>query len=180
MVDSVRTASSTSPELALAFERELDAKRQYANRTKELLAARATTARKNQVQMNQQSASEVREYKRVAGGRHSFDVQPASEEEVARLAKRMTERMDYVFPDPASRAWYAMFKVVDVDGSGMIKYTELVAMVREHLRLSSFMLPDAELQAVWRALDNDDSGFLTAGEFGVFMCVTPRPAGGGG
>ena len=38
-------------------------------------------------------------------------------------------------------------------------------------------VPDAELQGAWNALDNDDNGFITAGEFGPFMKSGAPPKG---
>ena len=40
-------------------------------------------------------------------------------------------------------------------------------------------VPDEELQAAWNALDDDDSGFVTAGEFGPFMKSGAPPKGPG-
>ena len=42
-------------------------------------------------------------------------------------------------------------------------------MVREELKMSPRDLPELDLQSVWRALDADSSGFISAGEFGGFM-----------
>ena len=50
-------------------------------------------------------------------------------------------------------------------------------MVREELRLLARELPEERLQSVWRALDADNSGFVTAGEFGRFMRQGKRADG---
>jgi len=42
-------------------------------------------------------------------------------------------------------------------------------MVREELHLDTTQLPEVKMQGVWRSLDADSSGFISAGEFGVFM-----------
>ena len=42
-------------------------------------------------------------------------------------------------------------------------------MVRETLALTVSAWSDAQLQAVWKALDADDSGYIDLGEFGRFM-----------
>ena len=62
-----------------------------------------------------------------------------------------------------------MFKHMDDDGSGRITYHELVDMVRNELRIASDETSDSSLKSVWAALDNDGSGYITAGEFGNFM-----------
>ena len=58
---------------------------------------------------------------------------------------------------------------MDDDGSGKITYTELADLVRNELQLDERQCPDLRLRGVWRALDADGSGYLTAGEFGHFM-----------
>ena len=42
-------------------------------------------------------------------------------------------------------------------------------MVRIHLRMPETQVSDTQLQEVWRALDQDNSGYINAGEFGRFM-----------
>ena len=61
------------------------------------------------------------------------------------------------------------FRIMDDDGSGKITYTELADLVRNELQLDERQCPDLRLRGVWRALDADGSGYLTAGEFGHFM-----------
>ena len=51
----------------------------------------------------------------------------------------------------------------------MSMYDELVKMVRIHLRMPETQVSDRQLQEVWRALDQDNSGYINAGEFGRFM-----------
>ncbi len=42
-------------------------------------------------------------------------------------------------------------------------------MCRDELRLNRGSMSDAKLHALWRALDEDGSGWVSAGEFGHFM-----------
>merc|ERR1712039_1142877 len=58
---------------------------------------------------------------------------------------------------------------MDDDCSGKISYAELEDMIRNELRLSPSTLSEQQLQATWHALDEDQSGLITAGEFGHFM-----------
>ena len=97
------------------------------------------------------------------------NINPAGEDRVLELSVRLLQRMGQIEPDPSKRSWYRMFKHMDDDGSGRITYYELVDMVRNELRIHSDELPDSNLKSVWAALDNDGSGFITAGEFGNFM-----------
>ena len=69
----------------------------------------------------------------------------------------------------ATCLWYRFFKEIDEDGSGRMMYDELVKMVRIHLRMPETQVSDRQLQEVWRALDQDNSGYINAGEFGRFM-----------
>ena len=69
----------------------------------------------------------------------------------------------------ATCLWYRFFKEIDEDGSGRMMYDELVKMVRVHLRMPETQVSDTQLQEVWRALDQDNSGYINAGEFGRFM-----------
>ena len=56
---------------------------------------------------------------------------------------------------------------MDDDESGLISYVES-DMVRGQLQMTARMLPEKTLKTVWKALDADSSGRLTAGEFGAF------------
>ena len=58
---------------------------------------------------------------------------------------------------------------MDDDKSGKLTYREFSGMCREELKMKKSDVPDEELQGAWNALDDDDSGFITAGEFGPFM-----------
>ena len=95
-------------------------------------------------------------------------VERASDEEMLEVSKTLNAALA-LFPDPAARLWFKLFKLMDDDGSGRITYDELNACVRTQLRLDKAALPEVKLQAVWKALDEDDSGFISAGEFGRLM-----------
>jgi len=58
---------------------------------------------------------------------------------------------------------------MDDDGSGRISYDELRRGVREQLHLSKTEMAEARLRSLWKALDDDASGWISAGEFGRFM-----------
>ena len=75
--------------------------------------------------------------------------------------------------------WFRLFKLMDDDGSGRISYHELIGMIREELRLDAHDLPEGRVQAVWKALDSDSSGYIGAGEFGAFMRRADGHAVGG-
>ena len=68
---------------------------------------------------------------------------------------------------------------MDDDRSGKITYTEFAGLCREELKMKKSEVPDLTLQGAWNALDDDDSGFITAGEFGPFMKLGAPEAGPG-
>merc|ERR1719237_1167501 len=89
----------------------------------------------------------------------------ATEEEVLRVATMLNERMKEIFLDPQARSWYKLFNHMDDDCSGKIDYHELSDMIRNELRVPTSRLSEDVLQSIWRALDEDDSGLITHGEF---------------
>lgn len=60
----------------------------------------------------------------------------------------------------------ALFKHMDLAGSGRIQYEELRLAVRDTLRLDKRELPEPKLQGLWKVLDEEGSGFIGAGESG--------------
>ena len=89
----------------------------------------------------------------------------ASQEEMVSLAEQLQGSLD----DHRSGSWFLLFREMDEDGSGRISYSELKSACRKILNLTQSSLPDSKLQSVWRALDEDASGFISTGEFGRFM-----------
>jgi len=61
--------------------------------------------------------------------------------------------------------WFRFFQTMDDDGSGRIAYEELARGVREVLGLKKAQLPEHRLQSLWKALDDDASGWISCGEF---------------
>jgi len=93
----------------------------------------------------------------------------ATEDEILNVATMLNTRMKEIFLDPQARSWYKLFNHMDDDCSGKIDYHELTDMIRNELRVPTSRLSEDVLQAIWRALDEDDSGLITHGEFGHFM-----------
>ena len=67
--------------------------------------------------------------------------------------------------------WYSCFNGVDTDHTGRIIFDEFLRAVRstDHLNLGPSKLSDAKVLSLWKALDEDASGTLSAGEWGHFM-----------
>jgi len=92
----------------------------------------------------------------------------ATEEEVKQCAEMLNRRMVQVF-DPGQRHWYNFFVHMDDDSSGKVSYDEFVGMIRDELRIPSGKMSDEAIDAVWHALDEDNSGLIDTGEFGHFF-----------
>ena len=84
------------------------------------------------------------------------------------MSRRLNEKLK-MYPDKHLRDWHKMFVHMDDDKSGRITYREFLGMARQELKLLKKDAPDVKLQGVWNRLDSDDSGFITAKEFGPFM-----------
>lgn len=93
----------------------------------------------------------------------------ASHREQVVIAEMLNRRMIELFIDPAERNWYKFFVHMDDDCSGKVNYEELVDMIRNELRIGTSQLSETKLEAIWRALDEDNSGLISSGEFGHFM-----------
>ena len=107
-------------------------------------------------------------------------VQPASEEELRELAVSFNQQMTVLF---GSASWYKLFSSMDQDKSGRVTYVEFHGMVRSEasgLGLQPAQLPEPRLRSLWRALDDDGSGFITVKEFGNFMKKGEAAASGPG
>ena len=65
---------------------------------------------------------------------------------------------------------------IDTDGSGRIKFEEFRVMVREELKMGKAQVSETRLLSLWRAIDDNENGFISMTEFQRFMTpVKPRP-----
>ena len=122
-------------------------------------------------------------------------IKVADEAQVVALSERLNDQMAHIIADPHARQWYKLFRHMDDDDSGRISYrapplapphtphprppiphlgpacraAELVNMLREELRLDADEMPESTLRSLWKALDRDLGGWISAGEFGAFM-----------
>jgi Ca2+-binding EF-hand superfamily protein len=68
--------------------------------------------------------------------------------------------------------WFKVFRFVDTDDSGQMGFEELKAMCYRPLpclAIPQKRLREMDLRALWKALDNDLSGFVSVAEFMTFM-----------
>ena len=89
---------------------------------------------------------------------------------ITKIAGRLNAYLDGV-TDDSKRTWYAQFADFDTDGNFMLDKKEYQAMMRKHLKIKSSDVSDEELGALWKAIDDDESGFVSCGEFVGFMMV---------
>ena len=100
----------------------------------------------------------------------------AGADDVRQFSTRFNQRMHQLFPvKETNPTWFRLFKHVDGDDAGKITYPQVAKLVRHVLRLPADAVPEANLRSLWRALDDDGSGYVTVGEFGKFMRLGARP-----
>lgn len=98
------------------------------------------------------------------------DVPRASEEEVQRFGAMFHKQLATLRPRGQDNiSYYGLFKHMDVDSSGKVKFDEFERMIRTGLKLSSKSMPRQNIFGIWRTIDENENGFICAGEFGRFM-----------
>ena len=147
------------------------------------LAGMRQAVQKARAQAAQRDLHERRAAGRVAYDAHAFGdrmtsttVAAASAAEFNELSEQFNTQIAFLETDPAKRSWFKLFKFMDSDGSGRVTYEEVRDMVRSEeggLRLGEDKLPDARLQSLWRALDDDASGYITVKECMLHSPRTP-------
>jgi Ca2+-binding EF-hand superfamily protein len=134
-----------------------------------------TPAQLAKVRMLAAKEREAEQLKAEAAERQAKDVikkqqqvERASKEEVRALGDEMSRALKREMPHGITNA-YAMFKHLDLDGSGQIDFREFGRMVRHELKISKSKLSESKLLSLWRAIDENENGFICAGELGRFM-----------
>ena len=122
-----------------------------------------------------------------AGG--SSSAGPLSEQRVTSLSEWLNERILELEQDPSSwffsnrgsnKNWFHFFEGMDSDRSGALDYDhEFTGFVRKRLGVDKKAMPEAQLRALWEALDVDGSNLISVKEFADFMRrghhSTPKP-----
>ena len=171
---SCSVISGSVPDLRLTAEEEREAQRRVNSLARELQRNNTRAARARHLEKRELGARELQQRLDARSGKALTEalarVEPAEDDEVTALSRKFHAKLAEVFPvAPEKRQWFVLFKLMDEDNSGRIGYNELSWMVRERMRMGHKALSEAKLRSVWRALDTDGSGEISAGEFGAFM-----------
>jgi len=172
---SARRLRELAPTIADVSDKELGALARRHSIQRDLDQERRRLVFASRLERKQASAKSVRTLR----DEHSFkDLQAylraqhkagATAEELQQLSMELNVGLSTLGVDPKARTWFALFRFMDEDDSGLISYYEMVRMVRQQLKLKADVMPTAQLQRIWLALDRDGSGQLCVGEFGAFM-----------
>lgn len=83
------------------------------------------------------------------------------------VASRLTEqcRRNQQFKG----SWYRLFKVMDKDGDGHLRFGEIQKAVRDLLKVSARAVSRSDLKLLWRGLDSDGSRAVSVTAFAKFM-----------
>jgi len=163
-------------EWQLAVNEEAAMRKRIAKLKNELHRKRQLVSISEAQRTRDHRASALREHLDEIRGNHTnylvADVMPLSEDEVTKLSELFNAKCLPATPTTPRISWYTCFKNVDVDSSGRITFKEFASLVRMReggLNMSAEALSDAQLRALWRALDDDGNGSISTGEFGHFM-----------
>jgi len=129
----------------------------------------AQRARKKLQQARLAEKERLREESRKRLERNVADksqtVEKATEEEMARFAKIFNEKLK----GSDITNFFALFKWMDMDASGKVKFDEFDSMVRKALKVAHSEVSNANLFSLWAAIDENQNGFISSGEFVHFM-----------
>lgn len=96
-----------------------------------------------------------------------LQVEPASREELEQLSAMFSKALAKMKVGHVNV--HKLFLNMDRKESGKVTIEEFQTACREDLHLSTNMLPEEKLWRLWRALDENENGFICAGEWGRFM-----------
>jgi len=102
----------------------------------------------------------------------ALELPRATEAEIRELSQTLNRRMGELQRGEAvagGQVWYRLYKHLDHDEAGQIGLAQFAGMVRDALQLPPHAVAEKRLREVWRALDGEASGFISCGEFGLFM-----------
>jgi Ca2+-binding EF-hand superfamily protein len=135
--------------------------------------ARVRAARE-QTRVDIQAASNKRLEKGVAA--RTTEVPKATPEDIMRFGVLFAKHLAALRPRGEENfSYYGLFKRMDADASGRVKFEEFESMVRSGLRLDLKTLPTAKLWGLWASIDENQNGFICSGEFNRWMRQAEGP-----
>lgn len=106
-----------------------------------------------------------------------YDVERASDADVSQFGDLFAKKLQELRPRNRDNVgFYDLFKSMDRDGSGRVKFEEFENMVRKDFKIGATSLANEKLWSLWSRIDIDDNGFICVGEFGKFMRAALRRA----
>ena len=102
-------------------------------------------------------------------------VELPGEKELYALSKEYNERLERArrWENKEGFSWFNLFTEIDEDGSGYVTYDELRHVTRVSIGLKASQLSDHALEALWCALDADESDRILPDEMGRFLRLAP-------
>ena len=175
----------TNELLSSAANREIAARERLAKlkarAQRELTRAASLAALEDQRERRRREVLQVKKRSDALVGRdvmqRAREVAPLGEEEVVQWSRLFNERLQAiaqragVLGKGEVRSFFQLFKELDIDGSRRISFFELERMVREKLKLPLKEMPMEKLYGLWRRLDENESGYIDAGELSRFMRI---------
>ena len=89
----------------------------------------------------------------------------ASEKEAREFGDLVVERLQ----TSKVTSVHNLFRVMDVDNSGMVTFDEFRRVIRREMRVDAYDLPEERLWALFAAIDGNENGFICASEFANFL-----------
>jgi hypothetical protein len=155
-------------DLDVQMQRTVAARRRLNAAKRELIAERSRGAARHVKAKNLRVGASVRASARPALEKVLEGAEAASEDEMTSLSVTFNIRIRQLYEEPS---WIKLFRSINEDKSGLISFSELMALTRDEalLHLLPAEVSDAQVKAFWIAMDTDRSGFISCGEFGAFM-----------
>ena len=173
-------AKDLRAEIEAELQAEADLKRTIARAQRDMTKARLLAVERERMDRNRKAGLEARDDKnyrtRVLAAFSA--VEPASAEEVQALSKMMNKRFNALSPDKPGE-WFRVFRSYDAEGSGLMTYQNLLSITRNELQLRKEAVPERHLQQLWKHLDPNATGVITAGAFSRFLRLTAPDEHGG-
>ena len=162
--------TQTPAELQVAFESESLARQRAAAEHRALLKTAAETSREALYTARRKHVKAVRkEWDEMTGkdlASRLRAVAPATDAQVESFAVQLNIAMCRLWPEAKSQSsYFKLFRLMDIDKSGLISFYELVKTARNTLSITEHEMSEHQLLCLWRCVDTDVDGNINGGEF---------------